>query len=207
MVAVDSPGSPEVETLLLSSGRIGQDDWTAALVESVETRSLEAALVARGITDVQDIAAAVRQDGAFAAAAGEIERCFVDESVDRPLLVASDGVAPDVLLSETARRLDEVASLSPYRDRVVASCGAEQAGFTAQRREIVAHATGRRTARDIAFALGRSLHPVAVEIARMLDDGLLEIAPPAMSFSFSHWGLAALRPREEAGQHPSEVEC
>ncbi len=145
---------------------------------------------------------AVPQDGAFAIAVGEIERCFVDESTDRPLLPAQEGVAPDLLLSETARRLGVLASLpfplSPYRDRVVAARGTESATLTAERREIIAHATGRRTARDLAFALGRGLYPVTVEISRMLGGGLLEIAPPATSFSFSHWGLTSLRPRTAA---------
>lgn len=206
VVAVDSPGSPGLETLLLSSGRISEKDWTAALVESVETRSLQAALLARGITstEIQDLNTAVMQDGAFATAVGEIEQCFVDESIDRPLLSASDGVTPDLLLSETARRLDAVASLpfplSPYRDRVVAAGGTESATLTAEQEEIIGHATGRRTARDMAFALGRSLYPVTVEISRMLGDGLLEIAPPAAPFSGSHRRLVSLRPRTAATQ-------
>ncbi|MDX8029905.1 hypothetical protein SK803_06755 [Lentzea sp. BCCO 10_0856] len=206
VVAVDSPGSPGLETLLLSSGRIEESDWTAALVESVETRSLQAALLARGIksTEVEDLITAVVLDGAFATAAGEIEECLVDESIDHPLLAASDGVATDLLLSETARRLDAIASLavtlSPYRDRVVAAGRTESAVVTAEQREIIAHATGRRTARDMAFALGRSLYPVTVEISRMLGDGLLEIAPPATSSSCSHWGLTSLRPRTPATQ-------
>jgi hypothetical protein len=206
VVAVDSPGSPGAETLLLSSGRIKERDWTAALVKSVETRSLQVALVAQGIissTEVQDVATAVIQDGAFAIATGEIERWFVDESVDLPLLPAFDGVAPDLLLSETGRRLDAVASLPfpllPYRDRVVAACETESAILTAEQREIIAHATGRRNARDMAFALGRSLYPVTVEISRMIGDGLLEIAPPATSFSCSHGELTSLRPRAAAG--------
>ncbi|MGW6935305.1 hypothetical protein ACWGE0_34955 [Lentzea sp. NPDC054927] len=206
VVAVDSPGSPGLETLLLSSGRIEESDWTAALVESVETRSLQAALLSRGIssTEVQDLITAVMLDGAFATAAGEIEECLVDESIDHPLLAASDGVAPDLLLSETARRLDAVAalplSLSPHRDRVVAVGGTETAGLNEEQQEIIAHATGRRTARDMAFALGRSLYPVTVEISRMLGDGLLEIAPPATSSSCTHWGLTSLRPRAAAPQ-------
>ncbi|WP_189252298.1 MarR family transcriptional regulator [Lentzea flava] len=203
---MDSPGSPGADTLLLSSGLIGEEDWAAALIESVETRSLQAALVARGVTParVQDVTAAAVLDGAFAVAAGEIERHSVDESVEHPLLPASTAVAPDVLLVETASRLDALASLpfplSPYRDRVVAVHGAEPA--TAEQREIVEHATGRRNARDIAFALGLGLHSVTVEISRMLADGLLEIAPPTTSFSFSHWGLTSLHPRA-----PREVEC
>ncbi|WP_258946532.1 hypothetical protein [Lentzea californiensis] len=203
VISVESPGSPGAEMLLLSSGRIEEGDWTAALVESVETRSLQAALVARGIgvTELQGLVMAAMRDGAFATAVGEIERYVVDECIDPPLLPAARGVAPDLLLDWTARRLDAIAafSLSPYRDCVVPAHEAEPAGLTAERREIVAHATGRRTARDMAFALGRGLHPVTVEIARMIADGLLEIAPPATSFRCSHWGLAALRPRTQAG--------
>ena len=203
VVAVDSPGSPGVDTLLLSSDRIRQKDWTAALTESVETKSLQAALAARGITptEIQDIATAVLYDGAFAAAAGEIERYNVEESIDPPLLPTSEGIAPDALLAETARRLDALLPfcLSPYRDRV-ASCSTEPDCSTAAQREIIALATGRRNARDIAFALGRSLYPITIEISRMLDDGLLAIAPPATAFSFSRWGPASVRPRSAAGQ-------
>ncbi|WNV90975.1 hypothetical protein [Umezawaea sp. Da 62-37] len=145
---------------------------------------------------------AVMQDGAFAVAVGEVERCFVDESTDWPLPPVHAGVASNSLLSGTARRLDVLASLpfplSPYRDRVVAVPGAESAALTARRREIVAHATGRRTARDLAFVLGRGLYPVTVEISLMLGGGLLEIAPPGTSFGFSNWGLTSLRPRAAA---------
>jgi hypothetical protein len=102
-----------------------------------------------------------------------------------------------------------LASVSPYRDRVVAA--AERCGSTEEERVIMALATGRRNARDVAFALGRGLLPVTVAIAGMLSDGLLEIAPPDTSFSFSHWGLAALRPRTGAEflphPRPREVEC
>jgi hypothetical protein len=141
------------------------------------------------------------KDGAFAVAAGDVERCVADESIDVPLLSASDGLAPDLLLTETARRLDAVASLAfplaPYRDRVVPVRGVEPSALTAERREIVEHATGRRNARDIAFAVGRGLYPVTVEISRMLGEEVLEIAPPETSFRFSHWGLGSLRPRVE----------
>jgi hypothetical protein len=165
---------------------------------------LVVAVESPGSPGVDSTATAAMQDGAFAVAAGEIERYFVGEPVDRPLCAVSDGVAPDLLLTETARRLDAVASLpfplSPYRDRVMADCETEPAGLTRERREIIVQATGRRNARDIAFALGRGLYPVTVEISRMLGDGLLKIAPPAISFGFTHWGLTSVRPRVQAGQ-------
>lgn len=204
VIAVDSPGSPGADTLLLSSGRISAEDWTAALVESVGTRSIRAALVARGAigsAEVEVVALAALQDAAFAVAAGDIERCVVTgDSAELTLLAMDEGIGPDLLLSETARRLDVIASLpfpvSPYRDRVVVA-SEEVSVSTAERREIVAHATGRRNARDIAFAVGRGVYPVVVEISRMLSEELLEIASPATSFSFSHGDLTSLRPRAE----------
>lgn len=139
----------------------------------------------------------VAVDGAFAVAAGDVERHVVDESAEVALLPVSGGVAVELLLSEAERRLDAVAALpvpvSPYRERVVPAAGAEAAGPAAERREIIAHATGRRSARDIAFAVGRSLYPVTVEISLMLGEGLLAIAPPATSFALSRWGLAGSR--------------
>jgi hypothetical protein len=158
-------------------------------------------------------------DGTFAIAVGEIEGSHVDESVDWLRLPAAGGVHPEMLLAETGRRLAAVAALpfplSPYRDRVMSVCEVDSV-LTEERREIIAQVTGRRTVRDIAFALDRGLYAVTVEISRMLGDGLLEISPPAVSFSFSHWGLASLRPRVAAERtvgrgadqaRPSEVEC
>ena len=177
VVAVESPGSPGAKELLPNSGS----------------------------AEAQVVAAAAVQDGAFAIAAGAVERCVLGESIDVPSLFVPDGVVPDLLLTETARRLDAVASLafplSPYRDRVMPARGLESSTLTANRREIVEHATGRRSARDIAFAVGRGLYPVTVEISRMLGEELLEIAPPETSFSFSQWGLGSLVPRTEP-DHP-----
>ncbi len=202
VIAVDSPGSPGVETLLLGSVGISAEDWAAALTASVETRSLQAALVARGVIGparAQAVALAAVRDAAFAVAAGRIERyAVVDDPVDVPLLPVTGGVEPDLLLADTVRRLNAVA-LSPYENRVVLRPAVKPVGLTAERREIVAHATGRRTVRDIAFAVGRGLHPVAVEVSRMLGEGVLEIASPDVSFGFAHGELVSLRPRAGPG--------
>lgn len=196
VVAVESAGSPGVETLLVSSGVISAQEWYAALVESVAAGSLRDALVARGSVgpaEVEAVALAALHDGAFATAAGDVEECVIDtESTDVPLLPAN-GIAPALLLEKVAGLLDALTvPFSPYRDRLVPG---RRTPSSEERREIVAHATGRRSARDIAFATGRSLHPVTAEISRMLGEELLDIAPPATAFSFSHWGLPSLRPR------------
>ncbi|WP_081900117.1 hypothetical protein [Allokutzneria albata] len=209
VVAVDSPGSPKAETLLLSSGRISDEDWAAVLREGVESRARRAALVARGILTSGEVEAVVleaTQDGVFATVAGDIEQCVVveDETVD-VLLTAPDGVAPELLLPETIRRLDELASmpfpLSPYRECVVPGGGAEAAApGEEERSRILANADGRRTARDIAFAVGRGVHPVTVEISRMLAEGLLEIAPPAVAVVCSHQEITSLERRAKAAR-------
>ncbi|MGI5503996.1 hypothetical protein [Lentzea sp. CA-135723] len=199
VVGVDSPGSPGIETLLRRSGQIKENDWIAALVSSVKMRSLHAALVGRGVigsAEIQRCAAGAIRDGTFAVVVGEIERCFLDETADLPLLPARNGIAVDLLLSETAGLLKGLTgrAVSPYRDRLVAT---DKKAATEEQWEIMALATGRRTARDLAFSLGRGLHPVTVEVSRMLGTGLLEIAAPATS---SRWGLARLRPRKAAVQ-------
>lgn len=153
----------------------------------------------------QALAKAALRDAAFAVAAGDVEKCVVvGDPGETPLLTTGGGVAPGLVLADVADRLHEIAALpfplSPYRDRVVAAGGTDPSGLPAPRREIVAHATGRHSARDIAFAVGRGLHPVTVEISRMFGEELLEIAPLATAFSFSHRGLPSLRPRVAVGR-------
>jgi hypothetical protein len=202
VIAVDCPGSPGAETLLLRSGRISEGRWTSALRDRAGTGSQLTALVERGdlgSAELVVIVMAAMRDGVFATAAGEVERYVIDDEPGDVLLSVPNGVAPDLLLPETARRLAALASLpapvSPYRERVVAVRGV--AALTVERREIVAHATGRRTARDIAFAVGRGVYPVTVEISRMLTEGLVEIAPPVTAISSVRPDLASLRARVE----------
>ncbi|WP_152627490.1 hypothetical protein [Streptacidiphilus melanogenes] len=102
--------------------------------------------------------------------------------------------------AETERRLAALAQfptpVRPGRDRlaVVAESAASQAGAAAGvaglnagglraagglRREVLGLADGRRTARDIAFLLGRGVYPVTVEASRLLADGLIRLGRPA----------------------------
>lgn len=103
------------------------------------------------------------------------------------------------LRAETERRLAALAVLPvpvrPGRDRLGPAAEPGPAGATAVgtaargmggaraagglRREVLALADGRRTARDIAFLLGRGVYPVTVEASRLLADGLLRVGPPA----------------------------
>ena len=197
MVAVDSPGTPGVEAILLRSGRVSEDDWTAALRDGAE--SGQAGLVARGVVGaaaLQVTAMMVTQDSAFAIAAGDVDECSVEDgdAGDVPLPLA-DGMVPSDLVRETVRRLDALASLpfSPYRERFLP---VGDVSLPQGWREIVDRANGRRSARDIAFAVGRGIYPVTVEVARMVGAGVLEVvaAPEAVATT----RLEALRPRRSA---------
>ena len=188
VIAVDSPGAPSADALLLRAGRISEVEWTAALRAAGEARSAQAELVARsrmGNTELQVSLIMAAQDGAFAVAAGHLEEYALDPDSIDVLLPIADGVEPNVLLRETARRMDALASLpcaiSPYRERVLATRHAlsPETVLAGRRQEILSFANGRRCARDIAFMAGRSVYSVTVEIARMLNEGLLEIAPEA----------------------------
>ncbi|WP_338700040.1 hypothetical protein V2W30_25355 [Streptomyces sp. Q6] len=99
-----------------------------------------------------------------------------------PAAVTPVGEVPGRLLQDAARRVLAIGELpypvSPDRERPAPAPGADRAaGLTAPRRELLTHADGRRTARDLAFRTGRGVYAVTVEVARMLAEGLLECAP------------------------------
>ncbi|MET9001442.1 hypothetical protein [Amycolatopsis sp. NPDC004169] len=196
VVAVDSPGAPGTETLLLRSGRIGEPDWSAVL----RAADPVAALAGVGGTELRLVTTMAAQDGAFVIVAGTIDEYAVDpEPLEVPVPVRP-ALEPDRLLAETARRLDALASLptpvSPHRERLAAVVGAAPLGTT--RRAILDSANGRRCARDIAFLLGRNVYPVTVEASRMVGDGLLTVADDVPTGTAG--SLAPLRPRtREAG--------
>jgi hypothetical protein len=185
-----------VEAILLRSGRISEDDWTAALRDGAE--SGQAGLVARGVVGaaaLQVTAMMVVLDSAFAIAIGEVDECSVDDDTAEVPLPLVGGLVPTDLLRETGRRLDALASLpfSPYRERFRP---VGDVPLSDGWREIVSRANGRRSARDIAFSVGRGIYPVTVEVARMVSAGVLEVvaAPEAVATT----RLEALRPRKRA---------
>ncbi|MEV7178836.1 MarR family transcriptional regulator [Kitasatospora sp. NPDC093679] len=193
VTAVDSPGAPDVATLLLRSGRVSTDDWEAACRAGAAADRTGAELVARdllGAAELQLMCTMAALDGAFAVAAGRVDGCTLAGGPARHHLPAPQGVDPEWLLHETDRRLRALAALRPplcpLRDRIGPGTGAyREAGggpagrLTGERREILRCADGRRSARDIAFRLGRGLYAVTVEVSRLLAEGLVEVVPPA----------------------------
>jgi hypothetical protein len=192
-----------VEAILLRSGRVSEDDWTAALRDGAE--SGQAGLVARGVVGaaaLQVTAMMVVQDSAFAIAVGGVDECSVvdGDAAEAPLPLVI-GLAPADVVRETVRRLDALASLpfSPYRERFLP---VGDVPLPDAWREIADRANGRRSARDIAFAVGRGIYPVTVEVARMVSAGVLEVvaAPEAVATT----RLDALRPRKRAAEDGAE---
>ncbi|MCU7823579.1 hypothetical protein KSNIM_18310, partial [Kitasatospora sp. DSM 101779] len=108
VTAVDSPGAPDVATLLLRSGRVSTTDWEAACRAGAAGDRTGAELVARdllGAAELQLMCTMAALDGAFAVAAGRVDGCTLACGPTRHHLPAPQGVDPEWLLHETDRRL------------------------------------------------------------------------------------------------------
>ncbi|NNH73157.1 hypothetical protein HLB23_25410 [Nocardia uniformis] len=158
---VDSPGAPGIADLLARPGRLST-----------------------GVADVRLVAMMAALDGAFAIAAGWLGSCYWQEPPDpppgQPLV---PGIDPGWLLLETERRLRALAHgrVSPYRNHLsLTDCGRDLLAGSAQGQwqDILFWVNGRRSCRDIALQLHRSLYAVTVDVVRMLDADALIITPP-----------------------------
>ncbi|MEV3923558.1 hypothetical protein [Actinomadura coerulea] len=185
VVAASTPAAPGPEPLLLRSGRISEADWTAAFTAGAPEGRLERELVVRGLlgdAGVQVITRAAVADALFAMALCGVRTCTADPDDAAPLLPSDPGLDTERATREIRRRLDlahswTVLGLS-VRSRPRSSRPAGSVPVNAQRRELLAKVNGRRTPRDIAFALGRGLFPVMSDLATLIADGLATVEPP-----------------------------
>ncbi|MFJ1791060.1 hypothetical protein [Kitasatospora griseola] len=206
ITAIETPGAPAVETLLLKSGRIGGAQWAAAEAAAGSASpggrpaDLGAVLVAQGAigaAELETVCAAAVFDGAFALALGRPGSWQAAEA-DLPARIAlRPGVEPGRLSEETARRVALLTRLgSPPRElaavriRPSAQAGTAVARTSARHRDVLVAATGRRTARDLAFALGRGVFAVMLDLVRM-DAGHLLHREPATTAP----GVPSVAPR------------
>lgn len=219
VVAVESPGSPGVGTLLLRSGRIDEAEWGAAH-DAAATGAWPGVAFAGagrlGSAEFQVIHMMAAQDAVFAVLAGRLENCVLDPAgPDDPVPslapAVGRGVGPEELLVEAGRRIAALASLprqvSPDRDRVISLVGpGDEETLPAARRDILECANGRRSPRDIAFHLGRGVWAVTVEISRMLAEGLVETVssptPVPVPTSGSPAPVPASEPPADPGSDP-----
>ncbi|MFK4144085.1 MarR family transcriptional regulator [Streptomyces sp. NPDC004065] len=185
VVAAETPGAPGAMALLLRSGRIDGERWTELVRESGGARWPAAALIAHGYAgpaQLRVVCAMALHDAAFAIAAGRVDACE-REPGGEPSAPVPVGEGPTRMLQDAARKLAAVAALPypvrPDRERPRPAAAAD-VPLSVLRQELLAHADGRRTIRDLAFRTGRGVYTVTVEVARMLAEGFMECpAAPA----------------------------
>jgi hypothetical protein len=174
--AVHTPGAPGAESLLLRSRRVAEDAWEKALDASRTTGGLAAALTGAGLAgaaELEVVCTAAVYDGAFAMALGPPGAWEVTAAdAPDPALLARAAVEPGGLVKETSRRMALLARLwAPPADlarlRPRPTAQAETARLTPRHLTLLRHADGRRTPRDIAFATGRGVYPVLLDLARL----------------------------------------
>ncbi|WP_432157476.1 hypothetical protein [Streptomyces sp. bgisy153] len=182
VVAVESPGAPGADALLLRSGRIQGEEWAGLVREAGGARWPADGIVTHGYAgaaQLRVVCAMALRDAVFAVVAGRVDALERGPAAGPPPAAVPVGEPPQRLLQEAGRRLAALAALPcpvrPDRERPVPA-PLSYAGecLSAERRELLAHADGRRTARDLAFRTGRGVYAVTVEVARMLGEGLLE---------------------------------
>ncbi|MGW4912411.1 hypothetical protein [Streptomyces sp. NPDC004270] len=191
VVGMETPGAPGVEVLLLKSYRITEDDWTAARAGGTDPARLALELVAQGLlgaAELEVIGQAALFDAAFALALIRPDGWQVTDP--RPLLDTGAAVPPERLVTENSRRIrllanERGATARFARDRLEPAPEARDpqrvARLSPRHRAVLTATDGRRTPRDIAFALGRGLFAVMLDLRDLLALGLLQ--PPSATTS------------------------
>ena len=188
VVAAESPGAPGPEALLLRSRRISGEQWAELVREAGGARWPAAELIRHGYTgavQLRVVCMMALRDAVFAVVAGRVDACERDPGAE-PLAPVPVGEGPVRLLQDANRKLAALAALPhpvrPNRERPSPSSApvaVAEGRLTPVQQELLAHADGRRTARDLAFRTGRGVYTVTVEVARMAGAGLLECAEGA----------------------------
>ncbi|MGC5013254.1 hypothetical protein ACLQ2R_21055 [Streptosporangium sp. DT93] len=190
VVAATTPAAPGPESLLLRSGRVSEQDWTEAYAVGAPAGRLAAELAARGAigtAGLEAVCLAATFDAVFAMALYGVESCRVEPAGadDRlPLLPVLPGIEVGRLLRETTRRMTLLAAWRRLglsvrvRPVPVAVPAPTLLGTDRIRRAVLERANGRRTPRDLAFVLGKGLFAVMSEVARMAEEGVLDLGAP-----------------------------
>jgi hypothetical protein len=204
VAGIETPGAPSAEVILLRTGRVPVPDWEAAFSAAApDARRMPAELVGRGLIGAGELEAIVRialADAMFALADGLVDDHGAEYGPADCPLPLDPGADADWLLAETSRRARALASLRDQavqaRDRFVAVPGTTRPGFPlgAGRDELLALADGRRTVRDLAFALGCGVYATMLQAARLRAEGLLVlVSHDAMSAAEEGGPWAAAR--------------
>lgn len=189
VVAMETPAAPNVESLLLRSGRITEETWSAVCATDPTHARLAEELVGQGLLgagELEVISLSALFDAAFALSLSRPDGWEITDPV--PVLYRNAGITPERLVTEITRRTELLAgqpgSIAEFaRTRMQVAAPARQPGavgsLSTRLQDVLANADGRRTPRDIAFALGRGLFAVMVDLRRLLALGLVEPTAPA----------------------------
>lgn len=121
-------------------------------------------------------------DAMFVLACGQVAECRTEPPGAGHLLPLLPGMEPGWLLAEAERRMLALAALPGRldhgRDRPAAVPGAQPpAGPPGSvPGDLINLANGRRTARDMAFVLGRGVYLTTLQLSALHRDGLLTAA-------------------------------
>ena len=182
VIGVKTPGAPSLEVLMLRSERVPEEGWDAAFAASAAGTSMSAELTTRGLIGAGELEALLRlavADALFALACGYVDQCRPEPGAVSVLLPLEPHASADGLLAEAERRMAVLAAvpgLEGYRRaRVEPVPGVVAPGTVlgGGRDELLALANGRRTPRDLAFALGRGVYATTLALTRMQQEGLL----------------------------------
>jgi hypothetical protein len=185
VTAIETAGAPGPGLILVRSGRIPEASWAGAFTSAAAGGRMASELVERGLIGDGELEAVLRialADAMFAVAGGRVDETAVEHATTPSLLPLEQPAAPGWLLFETSRRLQVLAGAAGLvrhdRDRVTADPAAPSAGrgvLSSGQDEIIALANGRRTARDMAFILGRGVYSLSLELSKMRANGLVSI--------------------------------
>ncbi len=186
--ACETSGAPSLEVVLLRSRRIAEADWDAAFTAAaVGDRQITAELVGRELIHAGELEALLRialADAMFALLSGRVNGWLKAPPADC-LLPLTPSAQSGWLIAEATRRAQVLAAFPgptlSARDRITAGPGAGRPGYRLgpEQDAILTLADGRRTPRDVAFALGRGLYETMLELARMRAGNVVVISPPS----------------------------
>ncbi|MDQ0949773.1 hypothetical protein QFZ24_003696 [Streptomyces phaeochromogenes] len=172
--AVETPGAPTATSVLLTPGRIDDEAWLAACAAERDVDRLGGQLVAAGLigaAELEIVCTAAVFDAAFAMALGPPGSWTLSDP--EPTLLATPGVEPRRLTEETTRRMVQLSGpwgapgeLARVRPTPVPGPGPGR-WLPHRHQSVLNTVNGRRTARDIAFTLGRGLYAVMLDLTRL----------------------------------------
>jgi hypothetical protein len=181
----ETSGAPSLEVILLRSQRVSVSDWEAAFTAAaVGRRQMIVELVERDLLGAGEAEALLRTalaDAMFALVSGRFDG-WTDAPAAECLLPLTPAVGSGWLLNEAERRRQVLASfpapVARAQDRIAAVPAAARGMVGQGQDEILALVDGRRTARDLAFALGRGLYETLLQLARMQAANVVLVSPP-----------------------------